>query len=331
MRGRRGLLRRAGGIAAGLLALAFAVASAAGTPAASAAPIPVPVAAPSPVRPPTVDRPVPANLQPSLATAIRDYPKAYLDGCHVQDDGKSHGATCLYDNLSSKTTIALFGDSHALAWFPAVDAIARLHGWRLLSLTMSACSPADIREWMPAWHRVSSECTQWREQAIRRLIREKPAIILVTGTRGFELADASGKVLSGTARTQAWQAGIRRTLARLTPIAGRVIYLADTPLSRVDPPTCLAQHPRSVLACATAVPAAINQEWLNTERQTASLANVGFIDPSLWVCPSSPCPVVIGNVLVFRNAGHLTATFAATMARRLEQAITPQQAVTLRH
>jgi hypothetical protein len=331
MTGHRGLRRRAGGTATGLAALAFSVAWAVGPTAVSAAPSPVPVVAPSYVRPVTVDGPVPSNLRPSLAAAAKDYPKAEVDGCHVQLDGKSRGASCLYDSLASKTTIAVFGDSHALGWFPAVDAIAKSHGWRFLNLTMSACSPADIHQYIPAWHRVSTECAAWRESAIKRLISIRPAIILVTGTRGFELADGSGTVLTGDARTAAWQAGMSRTLARLRPIAGRVIQLADTPISQFDPLTCLAAHPSSLLACATPVSMAINTAWLNIEMQTASMAKVGFINPSLWVCPSSPCPVVIGSVLVLRNAGHMTATFAVTMTHQLEQALGLPQAATLGH
>jgi len=272
-------------------------------------------------RPSTLDGPVPRNLRPTLGAAPWDYPQPYLDGCHTGWDGKPSVNACLYGNLRSRTTIAIFGDSHALAWFPAVQRVAERQGWRLLNLTMSACPPADVRLWVPSWNRVSSECTSWREQAIRRLARERPAIILVSGTRGFQLADSSGTVLSGVARTMAWEAGMKRTLARLRPVAGRVIVIADTPLSRVDPPVCLAQHPTSVLACSTPVAAAINQSWLEAERRLAGQAGAGFIDPSLWVCPSSPCPVVIGNALIFRNAGHLTATFAATMSRRLEQAM----------
>jgi len=339
---RRTLLRPTRTLVAGVLALTLAAGTPAvsastirsvGTPSAGAsssrsleAGIPAIVtlsseAAVPTVRPSTPDGPVPRNLRPTLGAAPWDYPLPYLDGCHAGWDGKSTTGACLYGNLRSRTTIAIFGDSHALAWFPAVQRVAERQDWRVLNLTMSACPPADVRVWVPSWDRVSTECTNWREQAIRRLARERPSIILVSGTRGFQLADSSGTVLSGFARTRAWEAGMKRTLARLRPVAGRVIVIADTPLSRVDPPVCLAQHPASVLACSTPVAAAVNQSWLDAEQRVAGQAGVGFIDPTLWVCPSTPCPVVIGNALIFRNAGHLTATFAATMSRRLEQAM----------
>jgi hypothetical protein len=303
-------LRPASALASFVLILALAVAAPGVAAAAATA-----------SRPSTVDQAVPVNLRPTLSVAPRDYPKPYFDGCHVNEFGKPPTSSCVYGDAKSSTTIALFGDSHALAWFPAVEWIARHQGWRLVSLTMSACSPADIANWVPAWHRASTECVAWRQQAIARLQQERPALILVAGTRGFEVADASGNVLAGDARTQVWEAGMQRTLARLLPIAGHVAMIADTPVTRLDPPTCLAQHPASVLACATALSNALNPAWLAVEQLMADQAHIPLIDPSLWVCPSSPCPVVIGKVLVFRNPGHLTATFALTMARRLQAVI----------
>ncbi len=115
-----------------------------------------------------------------------------------------------------------------------------------------------------------------------------------------------------------------RTLDRLIPAAGLVILLADTPASTVDPPVCLSAHLTSILACSTPVGEAIDETWLAAEHQVVQRTGVGFIDPTYWVCPSSPCPPIIGNLLVYQNGGHLTATFAAALADRLGAAILQQ-------
>jgi len=242
----------------------------------------------------------------------------------VQEGGHASQGTCLYANLASKTTIALFGDSHADFWFPAVERFAEREGWRLLSLTMSSCTPADLTVYNSIFKRIYSECTVWRDQAIARLIATRPAVILVTGTHGIAPVDASGRQLTGRALVQAWEAGMTRTLDRLIPAAGSVILLADTPASIVNPPACLSQHPTSILACSTPVGEAIDETWLAAEHKVVDQTGVGFIDPTYWVCPSSPCPPIIGNLLVYQNGGHLTATFAATLADRLGAAILQQ-------
>ena len=287
---------------------------------------PTPEASSLPARPATRDDPVPSDLHPTLADASEDYPAPYFDRCHTGQSGNPSGVTCLYGDLTSSTTIALFGDSHALSWFPAVERVAEREGWRLLSLTMSTCSPADIPIWDSTLTHVNTACAAWRASAIKRLVKERPAVILVAGTRGFAAAATPGTALVGDARVRQWEAGMQRTLARLVGAAGNVIVIADTPLSLVDPPVCLAQHSTSSLACATPVGRAINATWLRVERDAAVRAGAGFIDPALWVCPSSPCPVVIGKVLVYRNPGHLTAVFAATLAVRLENAILREMA-----
>jgi hypothetical protein len=97
--------------------------------------------------------------------------------------------------------------------------------------------------------------------------------------------------------------------------------MADTPVSHVDPPVCLSQHPGSTLACATPVAQSIDQAWLSEEQRAAAQSGAGLIDPNPWVCPSSPCPVVLGSILIFRDPSHLTATFSAALTNRVDAAI----------
>jgi len=274
------------------------------------------------IRPQTIDQPIPSNLSPDLANAKTDRAQSYIDHCHTQMDQLPSKDPCIYGDPNGKTTIVLFGDSHALSWFPAVDALAQARGWKLLSLTMSACSPADIPAWNPNTNQIMENCALWRKDALVRMANSHPAIVLVTGTRGFETVDGAGHVLAGDARNQVWNAGMKRILDQIKALSKNVILIADTPLSAVDPPVCLSSHPTSVLACATSVSNAIDQPWLAQEKSMASTERVGFIDPEWWVCPSSPCPVVINNFLVYQDGGHLTATFATSLATPLSNAIT---------
>ncbi len=270
----------------------------------------------------TIDFPVPRDINPSLATAKNDRALSYKDGCHTEQNFKPSTKPCLYGNLKGTKTIVLFGDSHALSWFPAVNKAAKSHGWKLLSLTMSACTPADIPAWNPTLNSVMKNCTLWRKASIAKIAAANPYVVIISGTRGFATVDAAGNLLNGAARITAYHDGMKRTIDKIKASAAHTILLQDIPVSNVDPPICLATHRSSTLACATPVEKAIQSSWQSEEQALATEESIQLIDPALWVCPTAPCPVVIGNLLVYSDPGHLTATFAAALARRMGEAIT---------
>ena len=297
-----------------------------GSSGASSTPSPTPTPTPTPtITPPpraaTVNARVPSTVLSSLRLVTTDFPAPYHDGCHVVIGGRMPAKSCLYGNLASRTTVAIYGDSHALSWFPAILRMVNSHGWRLLEVTMAACTPSDITPYAPSTG-VMTACITFRKAAIAKLRKYHPTVIIVAGTRGFETVDRNGHVLTGAARTTAWVAGMYRTINALLPATSRLVLMADTPNSRYSsPPGCLAAHPTSELACATPVSSAISYTWLNTEFHVALRKRVAFIDPERWVCPTSPCPLVRGTNVVYRNAGHITAKYAATMWRKLDAAV----------
>jgi len=271
--------------------------------------------------PPTPGGPVPAGLRPSLGAARADHAQPYDDGCHLNSTDTVSGS-CVYGDPTSSTTVVLMGDSHAASWFPAVLRLATEQGWRLLSLTKSGCSSVDIAQWNAALKRAYTECDQWRENTYQRIEAERPALVLIANDRGFRAVGPDGSTtLVGAERTDAWQKGMARTLARLTPVAGRVVIIGDTPHSGFDVPVCLSEHPDDTLACATSFARAVSVSWLEQERAAAARGGAGFVDPTRWVCPSVPCPAVIGNFMVFRDQHHLTTPFSSALAPRLGDAL----------
>ena len=274
-----------------------------------------------PARAATVDFPVPADLEPNLLSAANDRPITYTDRCHTQMNLKPSTKPCIYGDTTSDTEVVLFGDSHALAWFPAFNQVAKEQHWKLLSLTMSACSAADIPAYNPSTGVLMKNCPIWRKASIQRIIAAHPYLILVASTSGFATT-VNGVLMKGAARTSIFTAGMNRTLTQLKSSGAHVVMMSDTPALAKDPLICLSAHPKSTLACATPVADAISNDWIGVEMQIATNNSVPLIKPQLWVCPTSPCPVVIGNLLTYFDAGHMTATFSQALAGRLEKALT---------
>jgi len=185
---------------------------------------------------------------------------------------------------------------------------------------MSACTPADIPAYNPSTASLMNNCPIWRQASIQRIINAHPFLILVAGTSGFATA-INGVEIKGAQRTAIYTAGMNRTIAKLQTSGAQVVMMSDTPAQAQDPLVCLSAHPKSTLACATPAATAISSDWIAVERQIAKTNGISLIEPQLWVCPTDPCPVVIGNLLTYFDTGHMTATFSQALAGRLKTAL----------
>ena len=266
--------------------------------------------------------PVPYNLKPSLLYAKSDRAKPYGDHCHVQQNLTTTSATCVYGDSSSFQTIVLFGDSHALSWFPAIEKLAKAKQWKLISLTMSSCWPADIPPYNPTKKILMSNCQIWRDKTLQEISDIQPDITFVAGTRGFSTLNEFGEEAYGDERSQLWREGMQTTLQKIVSASSRTIYLGDYPISTQDPVVCLQKNLKDYSKCATPEIKAIDFGWINSELNVAKESGAEFIDPSTWICKTDPCSPIDGRKLIYLDAGHLTATFAVTLEAPLWNAIT---------
>src|SRR3954454_17639837 len=105
----------------------------------------------------------------------------YADGCHL-DAPEAKSPPCVHGVPSSDTTVVLFGSSHAMQWFPALNEIAKERDWRLVGLTKSACPPAEVHVYSGVLRREYRECDQWRERTLKRIVQdENPSLIVTSG------------------------------------------------------------------------------------------------------------------------------------------------------
>jgi hypothetical protein len=254
---------------------------------------------------------LPAALRPSLADARSDKERIIRDGCFMSLKG-TKPPECVYGNRDGDVTIALVGDSHAAHWFPAVEAIAKAHGWRLLTFTKASCVFVDLPIYSPILKRQYTECEAWRPLVVERLVAAKPDLTIVSSDRWLP---TSIKADSDPTRQG-------RAMARLlVQIPGAIAIIGDTPASRVDVPVCLSQHVADITRCATSRIEAFGRQKLVREREAAKVANATLVDLSDAICPGDPCQAVIGDTIVQRDDHHLTATFAASLAGLLEAAL----------
>jgi SGNH domain (fused to AT3 domains) len=286
-------------------------------PGASASPSPKPTPAPTPTpspRPsPRIDGRVPGDLKPSLGASRADDDPLLADGCGLSLGG-TKPPTCIYGDRDGAITVALVGDSHAAHWFPALEVVAKQHGWRLVPFTKFSCVFVDLPIWSPNLNREYTECEAWRENVVDRLVKLKPDLVIISSNRWLPA------IANRDNEPERQGAALARLIER---IPGTVALLVDTPRSDVDVPACLAKHPDAIERCTTSRTAAFGWRHLRRETEAARLTGATLVDMSDFVCPGDPCPPIIGNTLVYRDHHHLTATFAVSIAQDLYAALPP--------
>jgi peptidoglycan/LPS O-acetylase OafA/YrhL len=262
---------------------------------------------------------VPRNLAPSLGRATADQPQLYRDRCSSGFTDATIRKPCAYGDLASATTVVLFGDSHAGAWFPALRAVAEQRGWKLVVVTKSSCSAASVRVFQPKLNRPFDECVSWRESAWGYIGSLHPAMVVLTSAAaGGNLAD---RVADPDA---AWTAGWARSADLLAHSGARLYLIDDTPYQRGDVPVCLSAHPTNPAACAVdprdALPHVERRGMIDAALRQRGVTT---IDPTPWFCTATACPVIVGNVLVYRDVSHITATYARLLAPLLGPYLKP--------
>jgi hypothetical protein len=265
---------------------------------------------------------VPANLTPPLAEATRDEPRIYADKCSGGFTDAEVKKPCAYGDLTSPRTVVLFGDSHAAHWFPAMEAAAQQNRWRLVVVTKAACSAAAVRIFQVKLNRPYDECVAWREAAWKHIAALRPAtVVMSSAAAGGTLVDDSGATVTDPGYAdRTWVDGWVRSAGRLAAGGARVVLLEDTPYQDGDTVECLSVHLGDPSACVADQQGALRAP----ERRRAVAAalragGVTVVDPLPWFCTAGRCPVIVGNVLVYRDASHITATYSRMLGPMLAE------------
>lgn len=253
-------------------------------------------------RPPATGGALPGELIPSLAAAEHDLPSVIESGCEL-GRMSTDPAGCEFGTAGQ--TVATFGDSHTAHWVPAFEELADRGVIRLVNHSKSSCPSVEI----PARFRGTDypQCDRWRAAVIERLRADPPDVIVLANYAGNDFAVPDDEV------ADRWRDGLARTLAALPP-ASAVYVIAETPDLGFDPATCASVHPEDLAPCSPARADALDGESRAAEAEAVAASGAHLIDLTPWFCDAGACPPVSGDVLVYRDSHHVTATFARAMA-----------------
>jgi hypothetical protein len=268
-----------------------------------------------------VDQPVPQEtataLRPNPLKARADRGRSYYEGCMVGIEG-TNSNKCQYGNSLGDKTLVLFGDSHAMQYFPAVEELAEIHGWRLIVLTKAECPPEEIEVKSMVEDREYSQCDEWRQKALERIEEGggKDVTVVMSGDTEYTPYGPGGEELTGKAAADAMEAGYLRTLKRIEAAGPHTVVIRDNPTSIEDVPSCVSEDIQHLQRCAFPRKREWDREY--DVRAAEAFPETHLVDFIGDICPGEVCRAVIGNALVYRDKDHLTATFARTLEPMLE-------------
>jgi peptidoglycan/LPS O-acetylase OafA/YrhL len=231
---------------------------------------------------------------------------------------------CYVGDAGSSTTIALLGDSHAEHWLGALDRAGRENGWRIDAMVKGGCPVSDAPEMThPRRIRHYRECGRFREAMLQRIIRERPAAVILSSWDHYVAPD--GRVSSWHVTAAQWEEGLRRTYTRLTKAGLRVIVMRDVPSTPFDVPQCLSRKAAGLpgsRACAYDRSAAMHPGGVAAQNRAARGLPVSFVDMNDIICPAARCSPIQRGQIVFTDDNHLTASFSRSVGGVLAARIT---------
>jgi len=229
---------------------------------------------------------------------------------------------CDFADTASPSHLILFGDSHAIQWFNALQKIAESRHWRLTTILKSGCPAVNIPA--PAeTARFVATCDEWRADAIKRIVSMRPIFTLVADATVYLGGGVKPFGRKSLVPLADWQRGTKRTLEALTTKGINVVVMRDNPIFGYDVPTCVARSIRHSWypggSCGMPRETVLRPAIFDAELGAAQgLRGVQFVDMSDQYCTPDVCPAVWDGGTIYRDDNHLTGTFVDHLTLELE-------------
>lgn len=266
---------------------------------------------------------LPRHPVPSLGKALnRD--RASLAGCDYGDHRDDGGKLCRRGDTHGDRTLVLLGDSHGRHWIPALEGYAKRHGWRAYYLVKESCTASRVvtaeahstRANPAPW----TACQAFRDWTLEAIARLDPDVVAVsTSIPAGDVISRHGYAETAQQKLRPFREGFLALFARIRKVSdARIVFVRDVPSRQpgTAPEFCWRKKGASQRPCLSRQRAkAVRYRLVDASQAAARQAGVDIADPTRFFCSEGLCPVVMPDgVLTYRNASHITATYARQLA-----------------
>ncbi|CAN5367252.1 acyltransferase family protein [soil metagenome] len=249
-------------------------------------------------------------MRPTVLEAKDDLPASTTEGC-ISDFSNTGVINCAYGDKTATRTVALAGGSHAEHWLTALDILGKQHGFKVVTYLKMGCplTTEEVPKVMGS-NKDYPNCHTWNERVMDKLIADKPDFVFTTSTRPWNIK--SGDVMPAT------YIGIWQSLAdsNIPVLAMRdTPWILDEDRKPFLPADCLADG-GDAISCGMKRSQALSSRnpTLDFVKQFPQLKPLDMTDA---VCREDLCRAVEGNVLIYHDSHHFTATYMRSMTDEL--------------
>lgn len=239
-------------------------------------------------------------------------------------DGRLGGSGCVLGALDKPPDVLFWGDSHMLAWSPALSWALSQAGRSGVLAVRFACAPM-----------LDVTLTQRRNchlanEAVRQYLTDHPNIktVVLAGywrdyfrpSGAVRTEGDAGKPLRGSA---AAEQGLHQTLAWLQRAVPQVILLGPVPVYEVSVPQLLALHQRDgrpVPTMPAAEQAHKHADFTDAVARLPKGRGWRYVDPVPWFC-TVQCRLEAEGTAWYRDEQHLSVAGALAMAPALARGL----------
>lgn len=242
-------------------------------------------------------------LVPSFIAAAEDW--AWIDDCEDSPRGAELQVCTSSPAGPPAKRVVIVGDSHPTQFISALLPIAEQRNWQLIVMSRGGCPFSTESEIDPE----DTECRDWNAAAVDEIVALRPDAVFTSSTRDVRVG-----------LTETTPPGFIAQWQKLAVADIPVLAVRDNPRYDLPPSACVEAAGADAPQCATP-----RADLYAPAPPYADLddipTNVSFLDFSDYYCLPDVCPPVIGNVLLYLDDNHLTATYLSTMAPIVGDAI----------
>jgi peptidoglycan/LPS O-acetylase OafA/YrhL len=243
-----------------------------------------------------------AGLLPPPAAVTEDWVRVERWDCAPLQQFPTEVCTQPVDAEPTRRVV-LVGDSHVQQFAGALEPIARSAGWQLSVILLGACPYSTASEVDPG----SQGCLDWGAAAAAEIAALQPDAVVTLASRDVR-----------PGLTEQTPTGFVDRWWELNELGIAVLAVRDNPRFDSSPADCLEQLGRRAPECGVPRDAVYAPDPPYLQHDVPP--NVSFLDLADVLC-GDVCPAEMGNVLVYMDDNHLTATFAASLAPVIEEQV----------